>query len=183
MLVAVPTAVMKGKVLHAVVLAFLVVAARGSRTKSSVAAAEKDPFEFLRRGVESFLYWSKETFAPKPIISVTHVSIMHGEPRSGTPDVIIASAEVFATHYVNGALGLTLLLRGPDASSSRYLVYVNRTSVDGVRALWRPIVEGRVKRQAAKVFATARDRIERGAHTQALDPGEPEKRATLTLKD
>lgn len=112
------------------------------------------------RGVESFLYWSKETVAPKPIISVTHVNILRGDPQHGSPEVLIASREVFATHYTNGALALTLLLRAADTSSPRYLVYVNRTSIDGVRALWRPIVEHRVKSQAAKVFTGARDRIE-----------------------
>jgi len=40
--------------------------------------------------------------------------------------------------------------------------------VDGVRALWRPFVEYRIKSQAKSVFAAVRDRIERaGTETAA----------------
>jgi hypothetical protein len=116
-------------------------------------------------GTETFLYWSKETLAPKPIISVTHVAITRGDPHAGAPEVLVMSKEVFATHYTNGALALTLLIRATDSSSKHYFVYVNRTWIDAVRALWRPIVEHRVKSEAAKVFAQARDRIESGSRT------------------
>jgi hypothetical protein len=46
-------------------------------------------------------------------------------------------------------------------ATQRYVVYVNRTWVDGIRALWRPFVEYRVKSQAKKVFADVRERLER----------------------
>jgi hypothetical protein len=100
---------------------------------------------------------------------VTHVAIMRGGSHGDAPEVLIASREVFSTRYTSGVLALTLLLHGADASSSRYLVYVNRTWVDAVRALWRPFVEWRVKSQAAKVFAMARDRIEAGPRPASDD--------------
>jgi hypothetical protein len=110
---------------------------------------------------ESFLYWSKETYARKPIISMTHVAILHGTGERDTPEVIIASRDVYASRYTSGSFVLMLLFRGSDDASPRYLVYLNRTWVDGVRALWRPLVERRIKSDAKKVFADVRARIER----------------------
>jgi hypothetical protein len=110
---------------------------------------------------ESFLYWSKETYAWKPMITVTHVTILRGNGDDGTPEVIVASRDVFASRYTSGSFVVTLLLRNPDNASQRYLVYINRTWIDAVRALWRPFVEYRVKSQGKKIFAGTRERIER----------------------
>src|SRR5262249_51850945 len=93
-------------------------------------------------GGESFLYWSKETYAWKPMISVTHVTIVPGTGGKGMPEVLVVSRDVFSTRYTSGSLVLALLFHEPD-SRGRYLVYVNRTWVDGIRWLWRPFVEYR----------------------------------------
>ncbi len=114
-------------------------------------------------GIESFLYWSKETFARNPIVSVTHVVIERdGERRPGGAEVLAVSRDVFSTRYVSGALSMTVLLPSARSPSQRYLAYVNHTWVDDVYWLWRPFVEHRVKTEAAKAFAAARDRIEGG---------------------
>jgi len=111
--------------------------------------------------LESFLYWSKERPSRNSIISVTHVTILRGQPLADAPEVIVTSKEVFATRYTSGALAMTVLVRsGAEGSSRRYLAYLNRTWVDDLRGLWRPIVEWRVRGQASKVFGEARHRIE-----------------------
>jgi hypothetical protein len=115
---------------------------------------------FHVRGMESFLYWSKEKPPRNSIISVTHVTILRSDPDVVSPEVIVASKEVFATRYTSGALALTLLLHSTNGPPRRYLAYVNRTWVDDLRSLWRPIVEWRVRSQASKAFAVARQRIE-----------------------
>jgi len=112
-------------------------------------------------GAESFVYWSKETYAWRPMITMTHVTILHRSGDDGSPEVIVTSRDLYATRYTSGSLILTLLFRNPETPSQRYLVYINRTWVDGVRALWRPFVEYRVRGQAKKLFAGARERIER----------------------
>lgn len=112
-------------------------------------------------GAESFLYWSKETYAWNPMISVTHVTILRSHGDGPLPEVLVISRDIFATRYTGGSLVLSALVRDPSLPpAQRYLVYVNRTWVDGVRALWRPFVEYRVKSQAKKVFAGVRDRLE-----------------------
>jgi hypothetical protein len=109
----------------------------------------------------TFLYWSKEKYAWKPIISVTHVTIVDLQQSGDTVELLVASKEVFATRYTSGALVLTCLLRGADSRAPHYLVYLNRTWVDGLRAIWRPFVNFRVKSQARRLFEEARARLER----------------------
>jgi hypothetical protein len=111
-------------------------------------------------GSESFVYWSKEEYGWKPMITATHVTILHGDASEGQPELIVASRDILSTRYTSASLVLTLLFRDP-LSSGHYLVYVNRTWVDGLRGLWRPFVEHRVKGQAKRVFADVRERIER----------------------
>jgi hypothetical protein len=112
-------------------------------------------------GSESFLYWSKETYAWNPMISVTQVTILRNDSDEALPEVLVVSRDIFATRYTGGSLVLSSLIRDPNAPPNRrYLVYLNRTWVDGIRAFWRPLVEYRVKSQARKVFAAVRDRLE-----------------------
>ena len=112
-------------------------------------------------GAESFLYWSKETYAWNPMISVTQVTILRSSGEGPLPEVLVISRDIFSTRYTGGSLVLSSLVRDPNApAQQRYLVYINRTWVDGIRTLWRPLVEYRVKTQAKKVFAGVRDRLE-----------------------
>jgi hypothetical protein len=108
----------------------------------------------------SFLYWTEERFDGRPVISATHVAIVRHDPDSGLPTAMVAGKQLFATHYSNGALGLTCLVgRGP-----QYLLYVNRTEVDVLGGFFGPfkraILEGRIKREAGAVVAGLRARIE-----------------------
>ena len=109
----------------------------------------------------SFLYWSKEKYAWKSIISVTHVTIVSPPPSDTSPELVVTSREVFATRYTSGGLIVTLLLRG-DGRAPHYLVYINRTWVDGLRGFWRPFVNHRIRSQARRIFDAGRARIEAG---------------------
>jgi hypothetical protein len=120
-------------------------------------------------GAESFLYWSKELYAWKPMITLTHVTIVQSAGTNGTLEALVAARDIYSSRYTSGSLTLTLLFRAPDAPSRHYLVYINRTWVDGVRALWRPIVEHRIKKQARTIFADVRTRIERSGARQRAD--------------
>jgi hypothetical protein len=76
-------------------------------------------------GVEEFLYWSTENFGFKPVTSVTHVMIF---PQSG--HAVIASKQIYASHYFNASLGLTFVLDDPDSPGTMYLAYLNRSRID-----------------------------------------------------
>src|SRR5207302_7484622 len=64
-------------------------------------------------GAKSFLYWSKETFAWNPMISVTHVTILRNTGDNRLPEVLVISRDVFATRYTGRSLALSSLVRDP----------------------------------------------------------------------
>lgn len=114
--------------------------------------------------VESFFYWSKEHFgAGKRVISVTHVAIVRVNDRLRSPAVIVVGKQIFATHYFDSGISLTVVLRGsPDGPN--YLAYVNRSDLDilgGVfSGLKRAIIERRVRRDAPRILEGVRKRLE-----------------------
>ena len=117
--------------------------------------------------VESFLYWSKENYGKgKSVVSVTHVGILRAGLNARVPPVIVVGKQIFATHYVEGSLGLTMVVRDA-GSGTPYLLYVNRSQVDLLRgffgALVRGMVEERVERQAPQIIQGLRGRLESGA--------------------
>jgi hypothetical protein len=119
---------------------------------------------FLREadagGGESFLYWAQERAAGKTIVTVSHVTLVAG----GTPSALVISRQVYASHYMSGAIGVTALVQSDDLARL-YLVYVNRTHLDVMGGFLAPvkraIIEGRVATETAGVFTELRRRIER----------------------
>lgn len=77
-----------------------------------------------------FVYWSKELVRSRPVISITHVAIAAAND-DGPVAYAIGSKQIYAMHYYDASLGLTLLL--PDRTSTTpatYVVYVNRSRID-----------------------------------------------------
>jgi hypothetical protein len=115
--------------------------------------------------VETFTYWSKEDYGLKPVVTVTHVSIYQPshDPRSS---ILIASKQIYATHYFEASLGLTGV---SDASTdgadpSFYLMYLNRSRADALRGgfggLARGIVAGRMRDSLGENLQLAKQKIE-----------------------
>ena len=122
--------------------------------------------------VESFFYWSKEQYGGgKPVVSITHVGIVRQEANRRLPAVVVAGKQLFATHYLEGGLGLTMVLQDP-AGERTYLAYLNRSQVDFLRGFFgafaRGIVEGRLERHAPSIIRGLRRRLESGS--PATDP-------------
>jgi hypothetical protein len=118
-----------------------------------------------REDVESFLYWSKEELGGgKPIITITHVSIIP-TPRETQMEMIVASKQVFATHYLSASLSLTSVTT-PSPFGHRYLVYTRRSHVDLLEGFWggltRRIVESRIRADGPAVLDVIRRRLESG---------------------
>jgi hypothetical protein len=115
-------------------------------------------------GVESFLYWSKESLGGKPTITVTDVRILRADDPS-LPDVVVAGKQIFATHYVNASLGVTALVRG-EPGRSNYLVYVNCSELDLLHGTFagivRRFIQRRLKANAGDVLQSLRRRLESG---------------------
>jgi hypothetical protein len=109
---------------------------------------------------EGFVYWSTERLGAKPIITVTHVSLLRpgSDARS---DLVALGIQVFATHYFDAAIGVTTIVQG--TGGRRYLAYMNRSDVDVLGGFWgglaRAIIEARVRKDGAKVLKEVATRI------------------------
>jgi len=114
---------------------------------------------------DSFFYWSKERIARKAVVNVTEVHIFPPETPDG-PALLVTARNVFATHYINGSLGVTALFEGAPGGPN-YLIYVNRSSVDTPGGLFSGMVrwfaERRLKGNSGQVLRTLRTRLESGA--------------------
>jgi hypothetical protein len=115
-------------------------------------------------GTESFIYWSKERLAGKAVISATHVTIM-SRVTDARSQVLMIGVQIFATHYLDASLGVTVVTRD-EQSSSTYLAYVNRSHVDVLEGFWgglaRGIIEARIRKDGPGMLREAAERMSRG---------------------
>ncbi len=107
---------------------------------------------------EDYLYWIKEKFWIKTVVSLNHVAIVAGDGPSG-PYVVGAVKQIYANHYFESSVSVTTF-----AERAPYLLYVSRTRAD-IRAsgfnflerlILRRLVEGRLEAQ----IRSMRDRLE-----------------------
>ena len=121
-------------------------------------AAWLEEYPHADSSVESFFYWSKEHYGEgRPVISVTHVGIFRPESDHRLPAILVAGKQIFATHYFEGGLGLTMVLRDP-SNGIPYLAYVNRSQVDMFEGLLRRIRAWRARRPRREPGAARRTR-------------------------
>jgi hypothetical protein len=118
-------------------------------------------------GVETFIYWSKEKVGHfKPVLSLTHVAVFVG--RNGAPlQTIIASKQIYASHYFEGSLALTWLVDAEDTTPDNpacYLIYFNRSRMDALRGglnwLKRYLAGGRIREGLLKNLQLTKERVE-----------------------
>lgn len=138
---------------------------------ASLVDADKETWKYVPRlrrhlleypavtseGMSDFIYWSKERVHNKPVISITHVAIA-AAVDDGPVNFAIASKQIYAMHYFDASLGLTLLVR--DLSSplpATYVVYLNRSRIDLFDRMFggvaRRITAGRARALVAEQLA------------------------------
>ncbi|MBZ5637066.1 MAG: hypothetical protein LAO55_28410 [Acidobacteriia bacterium] len=112
-------------------------------------------------GVSEFFYWSTESFGLKPVASITHVSIYVQPGRA-----VVASKQIYASHYFDASLGLTAALDDPGEASppGMYLVYVNRSRIDFLSGFFgglrRALARGRLRDGMRRNLAEAVRKLE-----------------------
>lgn len=115
-------------------------------------------------GAEHTLYWTKEDFGIRPVVRISHQIIHRGS--AAAPAVLIATNQVYADHYLDAALGLTLAM-APEGGNGRtfYLIAVNRArtrSLSGVlRAMVRSTVLGRSRDAMQKILTATKAAVEK----------------------
>jgi hypothetical protein len=111
---------------------------------------------------EDFFYWSKEAFGFKPVIGLNHVSVYAAGGRRG---VMIATTQIYASHYIDGAIAISALIPDPSGDGSDfYWLYLNRSRVGRLGGLLgtlsRPIVQRRARAGLMKSLLQTKQRLE-----------------------
>jgi hypothetical protein len=114
--------------------------------------------------VENFVYWSKEKFGLKPVISITHIAAHRVSPVAGA-DIVIASKGIYANHYFEASLGLTAFVHSAVSNQPRtYLIYINRSKADALRGMFagfkRSLISGRLRDGAKKNMEMIKQKLE-----------------------
>jgi hypothetical protein len=131
----------------------------------------------LPAGGSEILYWARETFGMKPMLSAYHVVVYRPPAR---PDLgVVVSKQFYASRYIDVSLEITIVADDPAAAAAPgcYLVYVARSRVDSLRGLVGALKRGAVQRetreattarlvglrsQLAPVIGTSRSQAPRG---------------------
>lgn len=113
-----------------------------------------------RGGGRRLIYWSKEQYGYKPTITVTELSVFD---RDGG-GLITASKQLYATHYFEGSLGMSVAtpLGGPD--DGFFLMHLNRSRIDSLRGplggMKRMLGARRLRRAMEDTLRQAKARVE-----------------------
>lgn len=115
----------------------------------------------IDENTSDFIYWSKELVHGRPVISITHVLIAKATDKSPVR-YAIGSKQIYATHYFDASLGLTLLISDPAASSrGTYVVYLNRTRIDLFEGLFGSVARRVAAGRARSLVAAQLERLQR----------------------
>jgi hypothetical protein len=93
----------------------------------------------------SFIYWQEAAFGLKPTIRISHVAIQ--EEKDAT---IVASKQLYSSHYFWTALELRALVPDPSRGTGFWFVNVNRSRSDGLSGFVGRMIRGKVRDAARK---------------------------------
>lgn len=109
-------------------------------------------------GAEDTLYWSKNDLGIRPVVGITHQVIY--APAGGP--AFIAMKRIYAAHYVDGGLGVTMLTDGEPGFF--YMTTVDRVrtrSLTGfTRAIVRSIVQDKSRNGVEKLLRSSQRGVE-----------------------
>ncbi len=89
-------------------------------------------------GGNDVFYWALAEFGLKPTVTLTHIVAY---APAGSEDAVIASKQLYASHYFNGGLALTTFAK--DANDS-YVVQVDRVRADSLGGAFGGVKRGKM---------------------------------------
>lgn len=96
--------------------------------------------KFTTPGSSDFFYWQIVNFGLKPTVRINHV-IIENSPAG----IVVASKQLYASHYFQTAIELRVLVTDPSRRNGFYFVNVNRSRVDGLTGFLGSLIRGRVR--------------------------------------
>ena len=102
------------------------------------------------RPTTSFIYWQEAEFGLKATIRLNHVAIQESQEAT-----IVASKQLYSSHYFWTALELRALVPDPSRGQGFWFVNVNRSRSDGLSGFVGRIIRGKVRDGARKGIESA----------------------------
>jgi hypothetical protein len=90
-----------------------------------------------------FIYWQEAEFGLKPTIRISHVAI-----QESADGAIVASKQLYASHYFWTGLELRALILDPSRGTGFWFVNVNRSRSDGLSGFTGRVIRGKVREGA-----------------------------------
>ncbi len=86
------------------------------------------------KGTKDFIYWIKEDIgADRQVFSIEHITVFEPDTLK-IARTLIASKQIYASHYFEASFGITALAPDPDGNPEVfYLIYLNRSRIDTLR--------------------------------------------------
>ena len=86
------------------------------------------------QGIKDFIYWVKEDIgADRQVFSIEHITLFEPDTLK-IARTLIASKQIYASHYFEASFGITALAPDPDGNPDFfYLIYLNRSRIDTLR--------------------------------------------------
>jgi hypothetical protein len=97
-------------------------------------------------GAEDCIYWSKDNFGLKPVITINHVTI-YADGGQHLEKVIVATKEVYASHYFRTSLEVDVAVPGHDlrGQPALYLISLKRARVNPPGGVAGGVLLGKVR--------------------------------------
>lgn len=116
----------------------------------------------IPHGSEQILYWTKEDFGIRPVFRISNQVIF---PAPLPPlRLVVSTNQIYADHYLDAALILTVAIDAPGSQQGFYLVSVSRArtrSLSGLlRSFVRSTVQSRSREALRKILTSARTSLE-----------------------
>jgi hypothetical protein len=97
------------------------------------------------RPTKSFIYWQEANFGLKPTVRINHVAIQEG------PDgTVVASKQLYSSHYFWTALELRALVPDPSRGEGFWFATVVRSRADGLSGVLGKMIRGKVRDASQK---------------------------------
>jgi hypothetical protein len=115
-------------------------------------------------GSDELMYWSKEDFGIRPVMRLSHQTIYR---TAGAHTILVATSQIYADHYLDAGLTLTMAIDAPDPGGSPafYMVSVSRArtrSLSGfMRSFVRSTVQGRSRDALQKILGATKAALEK----------------------
>jgi len=111
-------------------------------------------------GVEDIFYWSVEDISLKPVIGLKHMAIRAAPETTGV-DAIIATKQLYASHYFQAALDFVFVVTVPGRDET-YLLWVLRQRFDGeVSGIKRIMLERGLREHIAEILKSLKTETEK----------------------